>query len=802
MLRAGFCVFGAEKRKRPRCERGLKIWIHEAMIISPENIPDELRELPQFVGWRHEQRGGKRTKAPINPNSHGLLTYAKTNDRDTWSDFNTAIDACTKHPELAGIGFCLSPDDGLTALDLDHVIDTETCELKPEAVEIVERFNGTYWEVSPSGEGLRCFCKGKPKRSGKNVGKQKWLEVYSHPSNRYLTVTGNHWAGSAAEVTDQQEALDWLHSRYMEKEPEPKRQQPATTLGSVTLDDDSLLAKAKAARNGDEFDRLWSGDTSSHGGDESAADLALCNILAFWTNGDAARIDRLFRQSGMMRPKWDTRRGESTYGQMTIDRAIAGTRNGYEPRSRRNRNEASQPPSDLDKYRGTDDANAAIFLELHGLDVRFCPPWDKWLLWTGSHWRIDERLDVERLSSSVARHLYRVAGDEPNSKTRREIAGLAGKLEGTAKQRTMLEATKHRVVVHHSDLDKGHFLLNVGNGTIDLETGALRDHRRSDLLTHDTAIPYSQTARSPLWSRFLSEVFSGDADLVRFVQRAIGYSLTGDVREQILLICHGVGSNGKSVFLNILRALLGELALQAAPDLLIADRNSRHPTEQADLFGKRLVVCQETREGGRLNETLVKQLTGGDAVRARRMREDFWTFEPTHKLWLSTNHRPEIRGTDYAIWRRIRLIPFDVRFTDDGPNRKNPNIERELMTELPGILAWAVQGCLDWQRHGLKAPDAVTKATAGYQGDMDLLAAWIADCCVIDKTTKAPKKLLYESYCAWCEANGERPETQRKISQRLQERGFTEHKGGAGTRFWLGIGLLASDRQPPDRSEF
>ena len=288
-------------------------------------IPAELIERPQWVAWRYEQRSGKTTKAPIDAKSNGRLIHAKSNDPTTWASHAEAMAACERHPELAGVGFCFTPDDGLTGIDLDHVIDPETGELKPEAAEILERFHGTYAEVSPSGTGLRLFAFGKPGRSGKNTGKEKWLEVYSHPSSRYLTVTGDHWTDSATAVTEQQAALDWLHERFMKastgQEPVASKPGPA---GALNLDDAALLDKARRAKNGGDFERLWAGDTSGHGGDDSAADLALCSLLAFWTGGDADQIDRLFRQSGLFRPKWDSRRGEAgTYGSMTIDKAIS-----------------------------------------------------------------------------------------------------------------------------------------------------------------------------------------------------------------------------------------------------------------------------------------------------------------------------------------------------------------------------------------------------------------------------------------------------------------------------------------------
>ena len=838
------------------------------------NIPAQLRALPQWVCWRYETRNGKPTKLPIQAKSNGKLLNAKSNDPATWSDFDTAIAAAVRL-NLEGVGLNLWESDGLTGLDLDHVFAPATGELDPLAREVLTRFAGTYAEISPSGTGIRIWCYGKPGRSGKCDGKRKWLEVYSHPSHRYLTVTGNQWTGSADHVTEQQDALDWLHSRFMSKSKDDSTGQDnraakarsnasPSVETSLDLDDTALLDKARSAKNGAVFEALWRGDLSGYGGDHSAADLALLNALAFWTGSDAARMDRLFRQSGLMRDKWDVVHDPATgrtYGGMSIDKAIAGCREGYrgkrpdgghagtaraEPSSNPQRdaylNEVTGEgalETGLNPFRGTDDANADLLLGLHGADIRYCPPWDKWLLWTGSHWQIDIRLDIDRLSADVPRSLRaraimltqeqqsllermaallsRINADpaqrqgltkEHSRLLERKITiddevdwllKLAGKLEGTAKRGCMLLATRHKVVVHHSDLDKGHFLLNAANGTVDLQTGKMRPHERRDLLTHDVEIPFDAAAAAPTWLQFLNSTFSGDADLIQFVQRAVGYSLTGDVREQVLLICHGVGSNGKSVFLNILRKLLGNLAWQAAPDLLMADKQRRHPTEQADLFGKRLVVCQETGEGRRFNENLVKQLTGGDGITARRMHEDFWQFNPTHKLWLSTNHKPEIRGTDFAIWRRIRLIPFNVKFTDDGPARKDPEMEAKLTAELPGILAWAIAGCIAWQRIGLNPPAAVTEATAEYQAEMDVLAAWLGECCIVGKRYEVKAADLYRSYVGWCEQSGEFPEKQRKLGMRLTERGFERFSNNGA--WWRGVGLQSDRTERTERTE-
>jgi len=238
--------------------------------------------------------------------------------------------------------------------------------------------------------------------------------------------------------------------------------------------------------------------------------------------------------------------------------------------------------------------------------------------------------------------------------------------------------------------------------------------------------------------------------------------------------------------------------MTAAPDLLLAKRSDRHPTELADLFGKRLVTAVESGEGRRLNEALIKQLTGGDKIRARRMREDFWEFEPTHKLWLATNHKPQVRGTDLAIWSRLKLVPFTVAFPEERQDRQLP---KKLLAELPGILRWAVEGCLAWQKDGLGVPDEVKAATETYRQEQDILAVFLSECCVINPLAKAAAKDLYRAYVEWCEETGERPTSQRNFGMRLTERGFERYRGGkSGGFMWRGIGLLTeqSERTEPN----
>ena len=314
------------------------------LAVDYENIPRHLIRRPQWLCWRLETRKSEKgdekpTKVPYNARTGGK---AKSNDPSTWCDFNRAGQAA-RRGDYDGVGFAFAAGDGLCGIDLDHVVNAQTGELDPKAAEILQQFAGTYCELSPSGTGLRLFCIGKPKRTGKNTGQPKWAEIYDHTSPRYLTVTGHHWMGTANELTEQQAALDWLHEAYFAQAAKPAAARPQQAIASaypshyLPLEDGELIRKAIACKSGTVFQALYSGNIEAHGDDHSAADLAFCNLLAFWTGHDAAQMDRIFRTSGLMRDKWDKkhRADGATYGQMTVEAAQAACRSIYQPRGDR-----------------------------------------------------------------------------------------------------------------------------------------------------------------------------------------------------------------------------------------------------------------------------------------------------------------------------------------------------------------------------------------------------------------------------------------------------------------------------------
>jgi putative DNA primase/helicase len=442
-------------------------------------------------------------------------------------------------------------------------------------------------------------------------------------------------------------------------------------------------------------------------------------------------------------------------------------------------------------FNRTDVGNAKRLIHRHGHNLRYCWLWSKWLVWDGRRWIRDDSGEVFRLAKDTVANIYREAAVAPDDETRKALAGHAMRSEAGARIKEMVDLARSDVPIMPDELDADPWLLNTRSGTVDLRTGKLREHRREDLITKIAPVEYRPDADAPVWAAFLDRVQPNE-EMRAFLQRSTGYSATGDTSEQCLFINHGVGANGKSTFQEALAAALGDYAMRAPTEMLMAKRAGGVPNDVARLKGSRFVAASETEEGRRLAESLIKDLTGQDTITARFMRAEWFDFAPTHKLWLSTNHKPEIRGTDVAIWRRIRLIPWTVTIP---PTEQDKKLPAKLRDELPGILAWIVRGCLQWQRKGLQAPDEVRKATVEYRAEMDVLAGFLSDCCELEGDLWDYSKDLYDSYKRWCEDNGERTESKRRFGERLRERGFARDKGGSrGAHLWRGLRLTEGEK--------
>lgn len=427
-----------------------------------------------------------------------------------------------------------------------------------------------------------------------------------------------------------------------------------------------------------------------------------------------------------------------------------------------------------DQRRLTDMGNAERLVDQHGENIRFCWPWQKWVIWDGRRWQIDEGGRIDDLAQRTVRSIYQEAARLTDGADRANTAKWAMISERRERVNAMIAMARSKVGVQPNELDQKPWLLNIENGTIDLKTGDVHAHCRDDYLTALAPVVHEPDANCPIWFGFLQRIFADDRALIRYVQRLAGYSLTGAIGEHVLPVAYGTGANGKSTLINTVMGMLGsDYAMKAAPDLLMEKRQDSHPTERADLFRKRFVAAIETAQGRRLAETLVKEMTGGDPIRARRMREDFWEFDPTHKIWLATNHKPIVRGNDHGIWRRIKLVPFTVSIPDDEQDHKLPE---KLRAEYSGILNWALIGCSEWAAEGLGHCDAVDAATSTYRREMDVIGQFLDDQCLLGPGYEARASELHKTYKAWCENSGFKPMNATNFGLALNERGIPGEK--------------------------
>ena len=442
----------------------------------------------------------------------------------------------------------------------------------------------------------------------------------------------------------------------------------------------------------------------------------------------------------------------------------------------------------------TDLGNAERLVARYGDTIRYCGAWKKWLIWDGKRWVKDEKQMIRLMAYQTVRSMYREAATVDDTALREKLAKHALGSESEHRINAMISMARALpgIPVTPKELDTNQWFLNVANGTVDLRTGALIPHNPKNLLSKLANIPYDPHAECPVWLSFLNRIMDGNEGLVRFLQKAIGYALTGDVREQVIFFCYGnTGKNGKSTFLNTIKSLLGDYSQGMQPETLMAKQGHRVNNDIARLQGVRFVAAIEGEEGQRLSESLVKQMTGGDIITARFLHQEFFEFEPTHKIFFGTNHKPVIRGTDDAIWRRIRLIPFGVTIPESERDNELPE---KLRHELPGILRWALEGCRLWQQEGLGVPPEVENAVNEYRSEMDVFAKFILDCCVQHPQAKVASSSLYEAYTSWCDDNGERPLSQRMFGMKLAERGFQQSRTSIA-RMWVGVGLRSNMTQ-------
>lgn len=427
----------------------------------------------------------------------------------------------------------------------------------------------------------------------------------------------------------------------------------------------------------------------------------------------------------------------------------------------------------------TDTGNAARFGRRYADQVKYVFGLG-WVIWDGLRWKRDGTAQIMELAKQVARDVYK-EGEALDDTARVAVANHAKASHQAPRLKAMLELALSlpELVTEAGLLDAHDMLLGVANGVVNLRTGKLQSACRKDLLTRHSPVTFDAKAKCPQFDAFIHQVIGGDKTLAQYLQRVVGYSLTGRTTEQCLFFLYGSGANGKSVFLNVAKEVLGaDFAKQTAAETLMAKRSSQ-TNDIATLQSVRVAIANEVEDGTLLAESLVKQMTGGDAMRARFHYQEFFEFVPKFKLFIAGNHKPIIQGRDNGIWRRIRLIPFLVTFQ---PAQQDKHLQDKLRTELPGILNWAIKGCKAWQKSGLATPKVVTDAVDSYRDDMDIIGQWVAESCAVGANLESKAADAYQSYKFWSERSGYRPMSAGTFSREFAVR-YTKVKRKDGNYF-------------------
>lgn len=713
-------------------------------------------------------------KIPRNP-YNGF--NAKSNDSETWADFETAVQACEDYG-FDGIGFMFAPP--YFGVDLDHCMDkSDFCD---EWVETL----GSYAEISKSGSGLHIICKGTLPDGARRKG---GIEMYS--SGRYFICTGNLYNEKYKDIADCTESIKVLRSKYLPTDQPQVSYQPYV---EVDMSDGEIIDKARNCKTGYLFNMLYSGNWQGLYPSQSEADMAFCNQLAFWTQKNAEQMDRIFRSSGLMRQKWDRKSGGSTYGAITIGRAIASCQNVYNPQ-RQNDSELAfaifgngqTAMYERKDYDMTDTGNAHRMQDKFGSIIRYSYNQKKWLYWDGKRWCIDDSGEVKKMADVICDDMKRESFLEQDEEKQSALLKWANKTASSKGKEAMIKEAQHlgNIPATPDMFDAYTDYLNCQNGIVNLRNGELLPHDSSFMMSKITVAEYDTSGKKPtMWLKFLDEVTNGDKELQNYIQKCVGYSLSGSVREQCAYFLYGIGNNGKSTFLDTIADMLGGYAANTQPETLMMKRfgDSGANPEIARLKSARFVTSEEPTEGVRLNEGLLKQLTGGSKVTCRFLYGDEFEYSPEFKIWIATNHKPVIRGTDVGIWRRIKLIPFEVNIPKEKVDKL---LKYRLRKEFPQILRWAVEGCIKWQQEGIEEPEKVRGAVKEYKQEMDILASFVEQCIEIDYTAEEPisASRLFRVYLHWAKENNEYEMSANKFGREITKKVPDKQKTAAGVMY-------------------
>lgn len=746
--------------------------------MNYEKIPLELQELRQWglyrKTWNEEKQ--KYSKEPVNPHNGHL---GKSNDESTWSDIQTALSAINRF-NADGLAFYFKPP--YIGIDLDDIGDDLDRylqgDIESNIVHVFMNSTKTYSEISMSGKGIHIIGKAKIPGDRRRKGN---VEMYTE--GRFFAITGNFF-GSNNEISEIPETqMSFLYKRYLDNGNIIQGNfKKSEWIEGNDLTVDEIIQTALNSKNGHRFKLFMDGGWEKLYTSQSEADLAFANDLSFWTAGDFEKMDEIFRMSAMMRDKYDRKTGKTTYGIGILNKAISESSNHYSGKKVEDNYSLVIPGITTDEnkpkkfYSFDDTGNAERYLDVFGELSRYSYVNKVWYFYNGKNWEIDNGGVVRKwidLSVDMLKNEPVVtpkgASDDDKEKLIEVKAKFVKRSRNNAGKEAMMRELKHNIAVLPDQFDKDDMLLNTQNGYIDLSNGIIYDHDIKKMFTRISNVEYTDKTDCPRWELFLEQVFDNDKDLIKYVQKAVGYSLTASTKEQVMFFLYGNGRNGKSVFLDIVSELMGTYGMSMQADSLMVKRggSSGHNEDIARLDGARFVTSSEPNEGVRLDEGLIKQLTGGDPVSASFKGGHVFDYKPQYKLWVATNHKPIIRGNDDGIWRRLPLIPFTVQIPLDKVDK---NLSSKLRLELPGILNWAVEGSLMWQREGLTPPETIQKATMDYRKEMDVIGSFIEECCEIGSGLKIGATEVYKVYDKWAKEMNEHNFSQTQFGKKMADR--------------------------------
>lgn len=719
--------------------------------IALRNIPSELKMNGLWCGWKLTSKG----KEPFN-----LLTglHAKSNDETTFSTYPVLLSNIHKYlkiedgKQVGGVG--LGIFRGYSAIDIDHCVD-ENGNMSEMARDIID-FCQSYTEYSPSGTGIRIIFKTQVKIDKNDYyvnNHNNGLEIYiSDNTNKFVSITGNKISGDTINEIDIMYILD----KYMKK--------GVFNIEKVLQKDEKLAA-------------LWNKVAPGSHADESETDMALACKLAFYLKNNEAEIKRYFEMSPYFQSK-DADHKRKWFKGYDME-TIRGANNfiGIVP---------VQPISNGKKYDLNDTGNAHRFIELFGTDLRYNFDNKIWMIWNGRYWQYDVTESVKNFIEILAERMLYDSNAVAYMNEKMRIIKNVEHIYSSAGKESLLKEARHisGTPVLNSDFDKNPYLICTESGVINLKEYSVEPHSREQMISMSTNCEIDRDNRPVRFEKFLSEIFAGNEDVIHYVHKALGYSITNSTREQCMFILHGDGNNGKSLLLDIIKTVLGGYGITSKPQLLTESNfGTQNSEEIARLNGKRFCAIEEIKSGDKMDEQIVKSLTSGIGNQvARFLYANSFEFPVTCKFWMATNYEPVIRGNDKGIWRRIVKIPVPTDFT----GREDKDLREKLLQEIPQILGWLVEGYEMYQLEGLEQPDAIKQATADYRKEMDITQQWIDEYCECKPSYFARANELYDNFKAFCQRRDQR--TNQTVFGRNLGKKFRKYNSGEGI-VYIGLRL-------------